>query len=35
MALFRIGDLCPECGEAAFVQEEGCSRCHACGFSEC
>jgi len=35
MVLFKIGDLCPECGEAAFVKEEGCSRCHACGFSEC
>jgi ribonucleoside-diphosphate reductase alpha chain len=30
-----IGDLCPECGEAAFVNEEGCRKCHACGYSEC
>jgi ribonucleoside-diphosphate reductase alpha chain len=32
---FRIGDLCPECGEAAFVREEGCRKCYACGYSEC
>jgi ribonucleoside-diphosphate reductase alpha chain len=31
----RIGDLCPECGEAAVVNEEGCRKCYACGFSEC
>jgi ribonucleoside-diphosphate reductase alpha chain len=33
--LFKIGDLCPECGEAAVVNEEGCRKCYACGFSEC
>jgi len=31
----RIGDLCLECGEAAVVNEEGCRKCYACGFSEC
>ncbi len=31
----RIGDLCPECGQAAVVNEEGCRKCYACGFSEC
>jgi ribonucleoside-diphosphate reductase alpha chain len=31
----RIGDLCPECGQAAVVSEEGCRKCYACGFSEC
>jgi ribonucleoside-diphosphate reductase alpha chain len=31
----QIGDLCPECGEAALVNEEGCRKCRACGFSEC
>jgi ribonucleoside-diphosphate reductase alpha chain len=30
-----IGDLCPECGEAAVVNEEGCRKCYACGYSEC
>jgi ribonucleoside-diphosphate reductase alpha chain len=34
-ALPRIGDLCPECGEAAVVNEEGCRKCYACGYSEC
>jgi ribonucleoside-diphosphate reductase alpha chain len=32
---FRIGDLCPECGQAAVVNEEGCRKCYACGYSEC
>jgi len=31
----RIGDLCPECGHAAVVNEEGCRKCYSCGFSEC
>jgi len=29
------GDLCPECGEAAVVNEEGCRKCYSCGFSQC
>jgi ribonucleoside-diphosphate reductase alpha chain len=33
--LLKIGDLCPECGQAALVNEEGCRKCYACGFSEC
>ncbi len=33
--LLKIGDLCPECGQAAVVNEEGCRKCYACGFSEC
>jgi len=31
----KIGDICPECGEATVVNEEGCRKCYACGFSEC
>jgi ribonucleotide reductase alpha subunit len=31
----KIGDLCPACGEAAFVNEEGCRKCYSCGHSEC
>jgi ribonucleoside-diphosphate reductase alpha chain len=31
----KIGDLCPHCGEAAVVNEEGCRKCYACGHSEC
>ena len=34
-ARLPIGDLCPECGEASVVNEEGCRKCYACGFSEC
>ena len=33
--LLKIGDLCPECGQAAVVNEEGCRKCYACGYSEC
>ncbi len=33
--MMKIGDLCPECGEAAVVNEEGCRKCYACGYSEC
>jgi ribonucleoside-diphosphate reductase alpha chain len=32
---FQIGDLCPDCGEAAVVYEEGCRKCYACAYSEC
>lgn len=35
MSLFRAGDLCPSCGQASFVMEEGCKRCYSCGHSEC
>jgi ribonucleoside-diphosphate reductase alpha chain len=28
-------DLCPDCGQAAFVAMEGCRKCVSCGFSEC
>lgn len=28
-------DLCPECGDAALVYEEGCQKCYSCGYSEC
>jgi ribonucleoside-diphosphate reductase alpha chain len=31
----RIGDLCPECGQATLVIEEGCKKCHSCGYTEC
>lgn len=30
-----VGDICPDCGHAALVHEEGCLKCHACGYSEC
>jgi ribonucleoside-diphosphate reductase alpha chain len=28
-------DLCPVCGYASFVREEGCQKCYSCGHSEC
>jgi len=28
-------DLCPECGDATLVYQEGCKVCHGCGYSEC
>jgi ribonucleoside-diphosphate reductase alpha chain len=33
--MFEIGDLCPDCGVAALVNEEGCRKCYSCGYSEC
>jgi ribonucleoside-diphosphate reductase alpha chain len=30
-----IGELCPECGEATLINEEGCKKCYTCGHSEC
>jgi ribonucleoside-diphosphate reductase alpha chain len=32
---FLIGDLCPECGQASLVNEEGCRKCYSCSYSEC
>ncbi len=31
----KKADLCPKCGEAALVFEEGCKKCYGCGYSEC
>jgi ribonucleoside-diphosphate reductase alpha chain len=31
----RGADLCPVCGHASFVREEGCQKCYSCGHSEC
>ncbi len=28
-------DICPSCGEASLVLEEGCKKCYTCGHSEC
>lgn len=33
--LFQFGDLCPSCGQASLVNEEGCRKCYSCGHSEC
>jgi len=34
-AVTAVGDLCPECGEASLVSEEGCRKCYSCAYSEC
>ena len=31
----QIGELCPECGQATLINEEGCRKCYTCGHSEC
>ena len=31
----KIGDLCPDCGQATLINEEGCRKCYSCGYSEC
>ncbi len=31
----KVGDMCPDCGLATLVYEEGCQKCYSCGFSEC
>ncbi len=28
-------DICPECGNATLVLEEGCVKCQSCGYSKC
>jgi ribonucleoside-diphosphate reductase alpha chain len=30
-----IGDICPDCGAATLMKEEGCVSCHSCGYAEC
>jgi ribonucleoside-diphosphate reductase alpha chain len=34
-AKLTAADMCPECGQATFVYEEGCKKCYGCGFNEC
>jgi len=31
----RLADICPHCGQATLIWEEGCRKCHECGFSSC
>ncbi|MFV1916921.1 MAG: vitamin B12-dependent ribonucleotide reductase [Patescibacteria group bacterium] len=35
LTLSVTGDICPSCGSSSLVYEEGCSKCYACGHSEC
>jgi ribonucleoside-diphosphate reductase alpha chain len=30
-----VGDICPECGHASLINEEGCRKCYSCAYSEC
>ena len=32
--LFDMG-ACPDCGSGQLAFEEGCKKCHVCGYSEC
>lgn len=31
----QSADICPECGQATFVRQDGCQTCMTCGFSKC
>ena len=31
----KFGDICPDCGNASVINEEGCRKCYDCGYSEC
>jgi ribonucleoside-diphosphate reductase alpha chain len=35
MNISAVGDICPECGQASVVNEEGCRKCYSCSYSEC
>jgi ribonucleoside-diphosphate reductase alpha chain len=30
-----VGELCPDCQNATLMNEEGCRKCHTCGYAEC
>jgi ribonucleoside-diphosphate reductase alpha chain len=34
-AMGPVGDICPQCGEATLLEQEGCRTCYNCGYSEC
>ena len=33
--IHAVGDMCPECGHASVINEEGCRKCYNCAYSEC
>ena len=33
--IMKAGAMCPDCGLATLVYEEGCQKCYSCGFSQC
>lgn len=30
-----VGEICPDCQNASLMNEEGCRKCHSCGYAEC
>ncbi len=35
ITVFSHVDMCPECGNSSFIQQEGCAKCYECGYSVC
>lgn len=35
VSVFSYVNMCPECGNASLILEEGCSKCYTCGYSVC
>jgi ribonucleoside-diphosphate reductase alpha chain len=35
VSVFSHVNMCPECGNASLILEEGCAKCYECGFSMC
>lgn len=35
ISVFSHADMCPECGNATLVLEEGCAKCYTCSYSRC
>lgn len=35
VTVFSYVDMCPECGNSSFIQQEGCAKCYECGYSVC
>ena len=35
VSVFSYVNMCPECGNASLINEEGCSKCYECGYSVC
>jgi ribonucleoside-diphosphate reductase alpha chain len=33
--VISAGEICPDCQNATLMNEEGCRKCHTCGYSEC
>jgi ribonucleoside-diphosphate reductase alpha chain len=33
--VMMAGEICPDCQNATLMYEEGCRKCHTCGYSEC